>query len=80
MGPAEIILDLVGLRCPFVAARAKEAIEMLPLGGQIVVLASDPLAPLDLAALVQDMGHHIQKVETLDGTTAITIQIKIAAP
>jgi tRNA 2-thiouridine synthesizing protein A len=48
------VLDLRGLRCPMVLVRARQALTRLPAGEELVVLATDPEAPIDLAALAAD--------------------------
>lgn len=48
------VLDLRGLRCPIVLVRARQALTRLPVGEELVVLATDPEAPIDLAALAAD--------------------------
>jgi tRNA 2-thiouridine synthesizing protein A len=50
------VLDLRGLRCPIVLVRARQALAGLPAGEELVVLATDPEAPIDLAALAADAG------------------------
>jgi tRNA 2-thiouridine synthesizing protein A len=51
-----VVLDLRGLRCPLVLIRARQALPRLAAGEQLVVLATDPEAPIDLAALAADHG------------------------
>jgi tRNA 2-thiouridine synthesizing protein A len=50
------LLDVRGLRCPLVLVRARQALAALPAGESLVVLATDPEAPIDLAALAADAG------------------------
>jgi tRNA 2-thiouridine synthesizing protein A len=50
------LLDARGLRCPMVAVRTKLALAALPPGAALIVLATDPEAPIDLAALAADAG------------------------
>jgi tRNA 2-thiouridine synthesizing protein A len=47
-------LDLRGLRCPLPLIRARAALPALAAGDSLVVLATDPEAPIDLAALAAD--------------------------
>jgi tRNA 2-thiouridine synthesizing protein A len=49
----EELLDARGLRCPLVLVRARQALRP---GVTLVVLATDPEAPIDLAALAADVG------------------------
>jgi tRNA 2-thiouridine synthesizing protein A len=47
-------LDVRGLRCPVPLLRARAALPGLGPGETLVVLATDPEAPIDLAALAAD--------------------------
>jgi tRNA 2-thiouridine synthesizing protein A len=49
-------LDVRGLRCPVPLLRARAALPTLAPGETLVVLATDPEAPIDLAALAADHG------------------------
>jgi tRNA 2-thiouridine synthesizing protein A len=50
-------VDARGLACPLPLALAKRAIAALADGDRLVVLATDPEAPIDLAAWAADEGH-----------------------
>jgi tRNA 2-thiouridine synthesizing protein A len=50
------LVDARGLRCPLPLVRARQALAVLPPGETLVVLATDPEAPIDLAALAADAG------------------------
>jgi tRNA 2-thiouridine synthesizing protein A len=52
----EELIDARGLRCPLPLIRAREALRALGAGDTLVVLADDPEAPIDLAALAADTG------------------------
>jgi tRNA 2-thiouridine synthesizing protein A len=49
----ERLLDVRGLLCPLPLIRARQALEP---GVTLIVLATDPEAPIDLAALAVDEG------------------------
>ena len=49
-------LDARGLACPLPAVKARRALAGVPPGAALVVLATDPEAPIDLAALAADAG------------------------
>jgi tRNA 2-thiouridine synthesizing protein A len=49
-------LDARGLRCPLPLLRARAALGDLGPGDALEVLATDPEAPIDLAALAADEG------------------------
>jgi tRNA 2-thiouridine synthesizing protein A len=50
------LLDARGLACPLPAVKARRALAAVPAGGALVVLATDPEAPIDLAAVAADAG------------------------
>ena len=52
----EQVIDARGLRCPLPYVRARAALDGLAPGTALVVLATDPEAPVDLGALAADHG------------------------
>ena len=50
------VLDARGLACPLPAIKARLALAALPPGGALLVLATDPEAPIDVAAVAADAG------------------------
>ena len=50
-------VDARGLACPLPLAMAKRRMAALPAGETLVVLATDPEAPIDLAAWAAADGH-----------------------
>ena len=52
----ERTVDARGLNCPLPLIRARAALRDLEAGDVLVVLATDPEAPIDLAALAADFG------------------------
>jgi tRNA 2-thiouridine synthesizing protein A len=50
-------LDARGLACPLPLIRARRALAGLAEGETLVVLATDPEAPIDRAAFAADGGH-----------------------
>jgi tRNA 2-thiouridine synthesizing protein A len=50
-------VDARGLACPLPLALAKRSMVELPAGEVLTVLATDPEAPIDLAAWAADEGH-----------------------
>ena len=70
-------LDVRGLRCPVPLLRARAALPTLPAGETLVVLATDPEAPIDLAALAADHGLTFAVVDDEGGWR---IELRSAAP
>ncbi len=65
----ERILDARGLNCPLPLIKARAALPGLGAGDELVVLATDPEAPIDLAALAADHGLDVS-TEREDGALA----------
>lgn len=55
-------VDARGLRCPLPLVKAKLALEELQPGERVVVLATDPEAPIDLAAWAGGAGHAFREL------------------
>ena len=52
----ETLLDARGLACPLPAIKARRALDAVAPGAALVVLATDPEAPIDVAAVALDAG------------------------
>jgi tRNA 2-thiouridine synthesizing protein A len=63
---ADHTLDVRGLACPIPLIRARRALAGMAAGEILVVLATDPEAPIDLAALAADEGHAIEREDVGD--------------
>jgi tRNA 2-thiouridine synthesizing protein A len=53
----ERVLDVRGLSCPVPLVEARRALAAMRAGDVLVVLATDPEAPIDIAAMAADEGH-----------------------
>ena len=56
-------LDLTGLKCPLPALKTRKALERLPAGERLEVYCTDPLAVIDIPALVQQTGDKLELCE-----------------
>jgi tRNA 2-thiouridine synthesizing protein A len=54
-------VDARGLACPLPLTMAKRRMAALAPGEMLVVLATDPEAPIDLAAWAADEGHRYEE-------------------
>ena len=66
-------LDARGLACPLPAIKARRALAAVPPGGALIVLATDPEAPIDVAAVAADAGCAFT-VEGRDGAWRLTLR------
>ena len=67
------VLDVRGLRCPLPLLRARRALAELGAGEALLVLATDPEAPIDLAALASDEGRAFVQERAGDGEWRLTL-------
>jgi tRNA 2-thiouridine synthesizing protein A len=55
-------LDLTGLKCPLPALKTRKALLALKPGDLLEVLCTDPLAEIDIPALVQQTGNRLENI------------------
>jgi len=72
------VVDCRGLACPEPVWRARQAIANLLPGAELDVLATDPMAELDLAVFCQHTGHQMVHAETQDGVLQARIRVRRA--
>jgi tRNA 2-thiouridine synthesizing protein A len=51
------LLDLTGYRCPMPVIRMEAALRRLPPGAQLIVMADDPVAAIDIPHFCREAGH-----------------------
>jgi tRNA 2-thiouridine synthesizing protein A len=61
--PAEICLDLRGLKCPLPALKTRAALARLAPGSTLVVACTDPLAGIDIPHLLRETGDLLDSQE-----------------
>ena len=64
--PARTV-DARGLRCPLPLVRARDEMDLVPPGGVLEVLATDPGADHDLRSWSRRKGYELQRADTTDG-------------
>ena len=72
----EETLDLRGLKCPLPALMARRALARLGPGAIVTVLASDPLAAVDIPHMCGEEGHDVESVTREDTHTRFRIRRK----
>lgn len=68
-------LDTLGLRCPVPILKARKMLGGLSRGAVLEVLADDPAAPQDFAALCRATGHTLLAADQDDGIHRILIRV-----
>ena len=71
------ILDTKGLSCPLPVLRAKKAIQNVPSGGTLRILATDPGAVRDFEAFCRSTGNEL--VDWGEEAGVFTVNIKKVA-
>lgn len=67
MGPeqgldeSEKTLDVQGLKCPLPVLKTRKAIKEVAIGGYLKVIATDPLAELDIRHFCEESGHILER-------------------
>lgn len=70
-GQPNVEIDARGLLCPLPVLRLRKRIAALPPGTQVVLLATDPAAVIDVPHFCNQGGHAYLGAEALaDGATA----------
>jgi tRNA 2-thiouridine synthesizing protein A len=72
--PGETILDLKGLKCPLPALRTRRALAALAPGATLVVLATDPMAAIDIPHMAHEVGARLLAQAEADGVLSFRIE------
>ena len=72
---APIVVDARGHRCPVPSLRLRKAAEGRA-GTRLVLLATDPMARIDVPYLMAELGGRVMSVEETDGVLTITIETR----
>jgi tRNA 2-thiouridine synthesizing protein A len=70
----EETLDLSGLKCPLPALMARRALARLPQGDILTVVATDPLAVVDIPHMCGKEGHHLEDMMREEGRSIFRIR------
>jgi tRNA 2-thiouridine synthesizing protein A len=72
-------LDLTGLKCPLPALMTRKAMKVLAVGDRLEVHCTDPLAVIDIPALIQQSGDQIETSECSGDVIIFFIEKRNAA-
>ena len=59
---ADAILDARGLRCPLPVLKTEKRLSEMPVGATLTVLATDPIAKIDIPLYCTQQGHECSTV------------------
>jgi tRNA 2-thiouridine synthesizing protein A len=71
---SERFIDLRGLRCPLPVLRTRKALAGCVPGDILVVQCTDPLAAIDIPALLEQTGDAIEEARREQGITTFRIR------
>lgn len=54
-----VLIDVRGLKCPLPVLKTARRMQPYPAGTRFVVLATDPLASIDMPHFCQESGHRL---------------------
>ena len=74
---APLVVDARGHRCPVPSLRLRKAAEGRA-GTRLVLLATDPMARIDVPWLMAELGGRMMSVEETDGVLTITVETRAA--
>ena len=72
-------IDARGLKCPMPLLKTEKRLAVLPPGATLIVLATDPMARIDIPLLCRKQGHAYQEAE-VDGVLMFTITKAVNGP
>ena len=72
----ETTLDLTGLLCPLPVLKARKRLAALPSGSVVTVLATDPMAAIDMPHFCNEQGHELLAQAEDQGTLSFRIKRK----
>ena len=70
-----IVVDARGHRCPVPSLRLRKAAEGR-VGSRLVLLATDPMARIDVPYLMTELGGRVVSVDEADGVLTITVETR----
>ena len=69
-----VVIDARGHRCPVPSLRLMKAMQDAAPGARLVLMATDPMARIDVPFLMAQKGGRVVAVEDVDGGLRITIE------
>jgi tRNA 2-thiouridine synthesizing protein A len=61
--PTDATVDARGLKCPLPVLKAEKQLALLPVGATLTVLATDPMAKIDIPLFCTQQGHSCELVQ-----------------
>ncbi|GAW39674.1 SirA-like protein [Brevundimonas sp. SH203] len=74
MSDAPVVVDARGHRCPVPSLRLMKAMQDAVPGARFVLLATDPMARIDVPFMMSQKGGKVVAIEEADGGLRLTIE------
>ena len=75
-----LVIDARGHRCPVPSLRLRKALEGAGPGTRATLLATDPMARIDVPYLMGELGGRVIEVTEADGVLTISVETSAACP
>lgn len=69
-----VVIDVRGLKCPLPVLKAAKRIAAHPAGARFVILATDPMAAIDVPHFCQEQGHRLKWQAEDEGVLRFAIE------
>ncbi|MGZ9100153.1 MAG: sulfurtransferase TusA family protein [Brevundimonas sp.] len=69
-----MIIDARGHRCPTPSLKLQKAMRGAPAGARLTLLATDPMARIDVPHLMSGLGGRVVSVDEADGVLTIVVE------
>jgi len=69
-----LVIDVRGMKCPLPVLKTRKRMEGLPAGARVEVLATDPMARIDIPHFCNENGHSLVSSSEEEGVTRYTIE------
>lgn len=69
-----MIVDARGHRCPTPSLKLQKALRDLGPGARVTLLATDPMARIDVPFLMTDLGGRVIAIQEADGVLTIEVE------
>jgi len=76
---AEDILDARGLKCPLPVLKMEKRLATLPAGARLTVLATDPIARIDIPLYCTQNGHACEAASADTGMSFTIVKSRAAS-
>lgn len=68
-----MIIDARGHRCPVPSLKLQKALQKASPGAHLTLLATDPMARIDVPFMMRQIGGQVVAIHELDGVLSLTV-------